>query len=123
LKLFTLYAIAAAVTIGGSGVIFYYAYANVQTYTVTAQVQTYTVTAQIQGGRGVILGAPYVDLSYDQGYGLVLKVSGGSSLKLTVVPDPGYKFSSWSGDLKGSVNPITVVVSKDLHITAILVKG
>jgi hypothetical protein len=114
LKLFTLYAIAAAVTIGGSGVIFYYAYAN---------VQNYTVTAQVQGGSGVILGAPYVDLSYDQVYGLVLKVSGGGSLKLTVVPDPGYKFSSWGGDLKGSVNPITVVVSKDLHITAILVKG
>jgi hypothetical protein len=114
LKLFTLYVVAAAVTIGGSGVIFYYAYAN---------VQNYTVTAQVQGGSGVILGAPYVDLSYDQVYGLVLKVSGGGSLKLTVVPDPGYKFSSWGGDLKGSVNPITVVVSKDLHITAILVKG
>ena len=100
-------------TIAGSGVIFYYAYAN---------SQTYTVTAQVHGGKGVILGAPYVDLSYDQDYGLILKVSGGDSLKLTVVPDPGYKFSSWGGDLKGSVNPITVVVSKDLHITAVLVK-
>ena len=114
MKLLTLYIIAAAVTIGGSGVIFYYA---------NAHTQIYTVTAQVQGGKGVILGAPYVDLSYDQSYGLILKVSGGGSLKLTVVPDPGYKFSSWSGDLKGSVNPTTVVVNKDLRITAILVKG
>jgi hypothetical protein len=112
LKLFTLYIIFAAVTIGGSGVIFYYAYAN---------TQTYTVTTQIQGGKGVILGTPYVDLSHDQGYDLTLKVSGGNSLKLTVIPDPGYRFSSWSGDLQGSVNPITVMVNKDLHITAILV--
>jgi Divergent InlB B-repeat domain len=114
LKLLTLYIIAAAVTIGGSGVIILYA---------NTHTQTYTVTAQVQGGNGVILGAPYVDLSYDQAYGLILKVSGGDGLKLMVVPDPGYKFSSWGGDLKGSVNPITVVVSKDLHITAILVKG
>ncbi|MCX6653989.1 MAG: hypothetical protein NTY03_02580 [Candidatus Bathyarchaeota archaeon] len=114
MKLFTLCIIAAAITVGGSAAIIYYANAN---------TSTFTVTTQVHGGNGIIIGAPFVDLNYDQGYGLTLKVNGGGSLKLTVIPDPGYKFSSWGGDLQGSVNPVTVVVNKDLFITAILVPG
>ncbi len=81
------------------------------------------MTTQVHGGKGIIIGAPYVDFNYDQGTGLTLKVNGGDSLKLIVVADPGYRFSSWGGDLQGSVNPMTVVVDKDLFITAILVPG
>jgi hypothetical protein len=114
LKLFTLCIIAATISFGGSAAIFIYA---------NAKTSTYTVTTQVHGGKGIILGAPYVNLSYDQGYGLTLKVNGGDSLKLMVTADPGYRFSSWGGDLQGSVNPITVVVDKDLFITAILVPG
>jgi hypothetical protein len=114
LKLLTLYIIAAAVMVVGSGAIYYYANAN---------IQTYTVTTQVHGGKGIIVGAPYVDLSYDQSYGLTLKVNGGDSLKLTVIPDPGYKFSSWGGDLQGNLNPITVMVDKNLIIMVILVPG
>ena len=42
----------------------------------------------------------------------------GSSVVLTATPDPGYSFTSWSGDAIGSVSPLTVVMNANKNITA-----
>jgi uncharacterized repeat protein (TIGR02543 family) len=44
--------------------------------------------------------------------------NGGDSVELTATPDPGYEFSSWSGDLIGTDNPITVIMNSNKNITA-----
>ena len=42
----------------------------------------------------------------------------GSLVTLQAVPEPGWIFSSWSGDLTGGQNPVEVLVTTDLMITA-----
>jgi uncharacterized repeat protein (TIGR02543 family) len=42
----------------------------------------------------------------------------GSSVILTATPIVGYKFTSWSGDATGIVNPLTVSMSSNKNITA-----
>jgi uncharacterized repeat protein (TIGR02543 family) len=43
----------------------------------------------------------------------------GSSVQLTAVPDDlGWSFSSWSGDLIGTDNPVTVTMTSSMTITA-----
>ena len=39
-------------------------------------------------------------------------------LRLTAVPEPGYTFDHWSGDVSGSSNPLTIQVKKGLTATA-----
>ena len=48
--------------------------------------------------------------------------SEGVEVTLTAVPDAGYKFDSWGGDLSGSVNPKTVVIDSEKTISATFVK-
>ncbi len=40
------------------------------------------------------------------------------SVELFVMPDSGYGFMDWSGDLTGNQNPITIIITKSLNITA-----
>ncbi|MFP4383646.1 MAG: clostripain-related cysteine peptidase [Spirochaetia bacterium] len=47
----------------------------------------------------------------------------GSVVELEAVPQEGYKFDSWTGDLTGSDNPIRVTVDKDLEITAVFTES
>jgi hypothetical protein len=42
----------------------------------------------------------------------------GEVVTLEALPDTGYHFSQWSGDLSGSANPTTVTVSGDKTVTA-----
>lgn len=42
----------------------------------------------------------------------------GSSVELTAVPDSGYAFANWSGDLTGNTNPATIVMDGDKTVTA-----
>lgn len=42
----------------------------------------------------------------------------GSEVILTAIPDPGYSFQGWSDDGYGSDNPFTVIMNRDMHITA-----
>ncbi|MFL2632583.1 MAG: lectin-like domain-containing protein [Candidatus Marivariicella sp.] len=44
--------------------------------------------------------------------------SSGSVVKLTAVPDTGYYFTGWSGDVTGTDNPIDVTVGSEKEITA-----
>jgi uncharacterized repeat protein (TIGR02543 family) len=42
----------------------------------------------------------------------------GQVVTLTAVPDPGWQFNGWSGDLSGSANPLAVTMDGDKTITA-----
>ena len=42
----------------------------------------------------------------------------GDIVELTAVPSTDWNFDSWSGDLSGSVNPSTIVISGDMSVTA-----
>ena len=44
--------------------------------------------------------------------------SSGSSRTLTATPNDGYTFSHWSGDVNGSSNPISIVLSSQVSLTA-----
>ena len=42
----------------------------------------------------------------------------GSEVRLEAVPEAGYEFAGWSGDLSGAENPATVTVDADKSVTA-----
>ncbi|KPK62767.1 hypothetical protein AMJ83_09770 [candidate division WOR_3 bacterium SM23_42] len=42
----------------------------------------------------------------------------GSAVELTAVPDTGWEFSHWSGNLWGSQNPDTIIMNNDKTVTA-----
>ncbi len=41
-----------------------------------------------------------------------------SEVLLTAIPEEGYEFESWSGDYIGTENPVSIIVTDDLQITA-----
>ncbi|MCB0296870.1 MAG: hypothetical protein KDG51_16885, partial [Calditrichaeota bacterium] len=52
-----------------------------------------------------------------------LNPAGGSyntvtTVTLTAIPDPGYTFVGWSGDLSGTLNPETLYMDRDYAVTA-----
>ena len=46
----------------------------------------------------------------------------GTQVQLTAVPETGWRFSHWEGDLTGSTNPATILVDSEKSITAVFVK-
>lgn len=42
-----------------------------------------------------------------------------TTITVTAIPDPGYIFSGWTGELTGSNNPATIRVDRDKSITAV----
>lgn len=57
---------------------------------------------------------------------VVLNPSGGTyapgtPVTLTAIPDPGYRFGTWSGDVSSSDNPVTVTMNGNKNISAIFV--
>jgi hypothetical protein len=98
--------VAAAITIVGTGAIYYFAVLN---------KPVFTVTVQVTGNGRVLLGSTGA-------YATILQVNGGDTVQLSAIPDPGWKFSEWSGDLSGNTNPAQVFVTKDLKITAVFTK-
>ena len=42
----------------------------------------------------------------------------GSTVEITATPNPGYTFTSWSGDANGTTNPLTVSMTSNKNITA-----
>jgi hypothetical protein len=97
---------AAAITIIGTGAIYYFAVLN---------KPLHTVTVEIIGNGRVLLGATGA-------YSTILQVNDGDSLQLTASPDPGWKFTQWTGDISGNTNPNNIIVTKDLKITAVFTK-
>lgn len=45
----------------------------------------------------------------------------GDTVELAAVPDPGWEFDHWEGDLAGSANPETLIMSGDKQVTAVFV--
>ncbi|WP_234567660.1 InlB B-repeat-containing protein [Rhodohalobacter sp. 614A] len=46
-----------------------------------------------------------------------------TEVQLTAIPGTEWKFDSWSGDLSGSENPITITIDGEKQVTAIFVAG
>ena len=42
----------------------------------------------------------------------------GTPVTLTPVPNNGYQFSGWSGDISGNQNPVTVTMNSNMNVTA-----
>jgi len=47
----------------------------------------------------------------------------GTIVNIAAVPKPGYEFTSWSGDVSGTVNPIDIVMTKNMTVSAIFQKA
>ncbi|MBN1686693.1 MAG: DNRLRE domain-containing protein [Spirochaetales bacterium] len=43
----------------------------------------------------------------------------GSSVVLTAIPEAGWGFSGWQGDLTGATNPVTLIMDSDRTVTAV----
>lgn len=69
------------------------------------EVPTYTITTEAQNGI----------VALDPEGGIYEK---GTGVSVTAKKDFGYAFSSWSGDMNGSKNPITIIMDEDKRITA-----
>jgi uncharacterized repeat protein (TIGR02543 family) len=72
----------------------------------TVHVQNFVLTVTTVGSGSVTLNntGPYYHY--------------GEALRLTAVPAIGWSFSVWSGDLTGSTNPATLVVTGNVSVTA-----
>ncbi len=46
----------------------------------------------------------------------------GSVVELTAIPEPGYVFDRWSGDVADTINPITLTVTDHLVVTAVFLE-
>jgi hypothetical protein len=80
---------------------------------------------------GFLLGEKQItyDLNLSASHGKIsLRVSGnpttatsfckGTQVELTAIADTGYSFTSWSGDLSGSTNPVVITMDSDKSVTA-----
>lgn len=70
------------------------------------EIPTYTLTTNINNGS-ILLDPP----------GGIYE--GGTVVTLTVVPDEGFDFIGWSGDLSWAYNPTTLYMDEDKTVTAV----
>ena len=77
-----------------------------KTVTATFAQDQYTLTINIVGQGNVTRVPNQPTYTY------------GTSVQLTAVPQGGWSFSSWSGDLPGSTNPDTIVMNGNRTVTA-----
>ena len=78
--------------------------------TVTANFipgDSFSINISISGGSGTVTKSPS---KAEYGYG--------EEVTLSAVPDTGYEFLRWSGDLESTDNPAVVTVTEDMDITA-----
>ena len=86
-----------------------YTFTNVttpHTISVTFAINTYTLDVAVVG-NGTVSKSP------DQ-----LTYNYGTNVELTATADWGWKFSSWSGDVAGSTNPVLVTMDANKSATA-----
>ena len=75
---------------------------------ITASFQAYTVTTAVTpAGTGTVTKTP--DQTYYPFW---------ATVSLNAVPNPGYQFDSWSGDLTGNQNPGSLRVDGNKNVTA-----
>jgi uncharacterized repeat protein (TIGR02543 family) len=85
-----------------------FSYGEVEDYTVniTGGCTQYTLTTNTVGNGSITLnpsGGTYCE---------------GTVVTLTAVPDAGWQFDGWSGDLTGSTNPDTITMNANKTVTA-----
>ena len=68
---------------------------------------SFTLTTEVDGDNGSIVIAP-VQENY----------LAGSQIELTAVPDSGYVFNEWGGDVSGRKNPLAITMNSNMVITA-----
>ncbi|WP_406745805.1 InlB B-repeat-containing protein [Tenacibaculum maritimum] len=74
---------------------------------------TFNFTVNINDKEGKINTTPaLIDDSYDKG----------TVVTLEAIPNTGYEFSEWAGDVTGKINPLNVTVNADKNIIAIFKK-
>jgi uncharacterized repeat protein (TIGR02543 family) len=85
-----------------------FTYGEVEDYTVniSAQGAAYTLSANTAGNGSITLNPP--GGTYSEG----------TVVTCTAVPDAGWQFDGWSGDLTGSTNPQQITMNADKSITA-----
>jgi hypothetical protein len=69
----------------------------------------YTITKNAQFGT---IGTDFPGPNYNAG----------TNVKVTVVPNTGYRFDYWSGDLSGSTNPALFIMNSNKSLTANFIK-
>ena len=109
----------------GKGLIPYYWDTNMGLFNrKTGVIINQGVVNAIMQGAGVIDTIRYTLNSSVTGRGSIrLSREGdiyndGTVLTITAVPDSGYQFVGWGGDLSGSTNPVTLIMKADYSITA-----
>lgn len=80
-----------------------------KTVTATFAENVYTLTLS-PGGNGAITAEPPKPAYY-----------AGEQVTLTATPATGFRFVAWGGDLSGSANPATLVMTKNSTVTATFV--
>jgi uncharacterized repeat protein (TIGR02543 family) len=75
-------------------------------FTVTTAPVQYSLTVNVVGSGSVGLDPP--GGVYDAG----------TAVALTAMPDPGWVFTGWSGDLSGTANPASLTMDADKDVTA-----
>jgi uncharacterized repeat protein (TIGR02543 family) len=85
-----------------------FTYGEVEDYTanISAACTQYTLTANTVGNGGISLnpaGGTYCE---------------GTVVTVTAVPDAGWQFDGWSGDLSGTQNPTTITMGSNKNVTA-----
>ncbi|MBA7655020.1 hypothetical protein ES703_62917 [subsurface metagenome] len=75
---------------------------------IPAAMHTLTVACEPSEGGRVVLDPAAEGNRYEEG----------TMVGLTAIPNDGYAFSSWNGDLAGSNNPNTVTVDSDKNVLA-----
>jgi hypothetical protein len=70
----------------------------------------HTLAVNTVGSGSVMLNPPSANGSYDVG----------ATVQLTAIPDAGFQFSGWSGDLSpaGATNPATITMDGNKNVTA-----
>jgi hypothetical protein len=69
--------------------------------------QKYTLSITTPGGGGTVTRNPDL-LSYPYGF----------SVQLTALPNPGYSFYAWGGNLSGNMNPATMIMDSNKTVIA-----
>lgn len=75
---------------------------------ISSEVCTLTATCQPSDGGNIILSPVAVSNQYEVD----------SSVELTATPSQGYVFTSWSGDISGTANPISTTMDSNKNVTA-----
>ena len=85
-----------------------FTYGEVEDYTVniTAACTQYTLTTNTVGSGSITLDPP--GGTYCEG----------TVVTLTAIPDTGWQFDNWSGDLSGTQNPATITMGSNKNVTA-----